>query len=91
MTSCTFIKYLEFVKRRPRKMLEAFTIFHEGGRVLWSRIFSANGLNGNPINQLIQKVLIEVGPRLLQRTSPPTLANRRLMLNGRSAATNPNP
>jgi hypothetical protein len=41
-------------------MLEAFTIFHEGGRVLWSKIFSGNGLDGNPINRLIQEVLIEV-------------------------------
>ena len=43
-------------------MLEEFTIFHEGGSVLWSKRFDSgiSSSKSNPLNNLISNVLLEV-------------------------------
>ena len=45
-------------------MLEEFTIFHEGGSVLWSKRFDSgiSSSKSNPLNNLISNVLLEVRP-----------------------------
>ena len=53
-------------------MLEEFTIFHEGGSVLWSKRFDSgiSSSKSNPLNNLISNVLLEV-------RSPPLPLRRR--------------
>ena len=60
-------------------MLEEFTIFHEGGSVLWSKRFDSgiSSSKSNPLNNLISNVLLEVrspllplAPCFLQRACP---------------------
>lgn len=41
-------------------MLDKIAIFTKGGIVLWSKTFAT--LQGNPINELVQTVLLEVRP-----------------------------
>ena len=62
-------------------MLEEFTIFHEGGSVLWSKRFDSgiSSSKSNPLNNLISNVLLEVrspplAPPPLRRPSDARLA-----------------
>ena len=84
-------------------MLEEFTIFHEGGSVLWSKRFDSgiSSSKSNPLNNLISNVLLEVRspPLPLRRPSAarlrppaglrltPLPAGRRAAARTRSSTT----
>ena len=61
-------------------MLEEFTIFHEGGSVLWSKRFDSgiSSSKSNPLNNLISNVLLEVRspPRACRRQRGQAQASR---------------
>lgn len=61
-TSCTYCSRVVFFSpvklRLENDMLDFFTIFTVGGLVLWSQEWTK--LRGNPINELIKKVFLEV-------------------------------